>query len=328
MVSSHKSGAPSARPDKVIRKRLADGTIREYRYSRAAIPAPPRQHADSLDALLLAYRAGPEWNALSPHTRTSYNIYLRVLEKIGGVRVADLKRRELLEIRDAIAVSRGRGAATGFQRAASAMLSWALDRGWIEYSPLARTKALPGGHLAAWTEAQATVALATLPEAYRRVVVLGMHTGQRRGDMIRLTWSAYDGTSLRLRQGKTGRFMVLPVHPDLRQELDAWKAERASPFILCAPRGQPWTAPHLTREMGKLLIKQGLPGINVHGLRKLAATRLAEAGCSSHEIAAVTGHRSLSMVQLYTASADQERLAEAAVERLETARRKLRETGR
>ncbi|NDG85207.1 MAG: hypothetical protein EBX52_09260, partial [Proteobacteria bacterium] len=30
----------------------------------------------------------------------------------------------------------------------------------------------------------------------------------------------------------------------------------------------------------------GLPGINVHGLRKLAATRLAEAGCSPHEIAA------------------------------------------
>jgi integrase len=53
----------------------------------------------------------------------------------------------------------------------------------------------------------------------------------------------------------------------------------------------------------------------VHGLRKLAAAALADAGCTAHEIAAVTGHRSLAMVSLYTASADQERLAEAAIVR-------------
>lgn len=326
MVSFNKSkrGASS---EKVVRKRLASGEVREYRYSRVAKPTPPRWAADSVDALLLAYRAGPEWQALAHHTRTTYNIYLRVFDQIGAVRVADLKRRELLSIRDAIAGSRGAGAANGFLRAASALLSWALDRGWIEYSPLAGAKALDGGHLKAWTEAEVVAAVLRLPEAYRRVVVLGMHTGQRRGDMVRLTWAAYDGATIRLRQGKTGALMAIPVHPDLRRELDAWKAERVSPFVLTAPRGRPWTAPHLTREMGKLLKAMDLPGINVHGLRKLAATRLADAGCSPHEIAAITGHRSLSMVQLYTASADQERLAGAAVERLETARRKLRETG-
>ncbi len=67
-----------------------------------------------------------------------------------------------------------------------------------------------------------------------------------------------------------------------------------------------------------MLEKIGLPkGLNVHGLRKAAARRLAEAGCSASEIAAITGHKSLSMVQLYTASADQEKLAEAAVARLQ-----------
>jgi integrase len=53
-------------------------------------------------------------------------------------------------------------------------------------------------------------------------------------------------------------------------------------------------------------------------LRKLAATNLAEAGCSAHEIAAITGHRSLALVSLYTASADQERMATAAIVRLQT----------
>jgi integrase len=60
-------------------------------------------------------------------------------------------------------------------------------------------------------------------------------------------------------------------------------------------------------------------GLNVHGLRKLAATAtaLAEAGCTPHEIAAVTGHKSLAMVELYTRSAAQERLTLTAIGRLE-----------
>ena len=61
----------------------------------------------------------------------------------------------------------------------------------------------------------------------------------------------------------------------------------------------------------------GLKGHNLHGLRKLAAVRLAEAGCSAHEIAAITGHSSLDQVALYTREADQARLAKAAILRLQ-----------
>ncbi|GBQ28091.1 hypothetical protein AA12717_2865 [Gluconacetobacter sacchari DSM 12717] len=57
-------------------------------------------------------------------------------------------------------------------------------------------------------------------------------------------------------------------------------------------------------------------------LRKAAAKRLAELGCSIHEIAAVTGHRSLKEVQRYTLGADQKRLAQSALARLQAADRK------
>jgi hypothetical protein len=54
-----------------------------------------------------------------------------------------------------------------------------------------------------------------------------------------------------------------------------------------------------------------------HGLRKAAARRLAEAGCTTKEIAAITGHRTLSEIERYTKAADQKRLALAAIDRLE-----------
>jgi len=62
--------------------------------------------------------------------------------------------------------------------------------------------------------------------------------------------------------------------------------------------------------------KAGLAGLSAHGLRKAAARRLADAGCSAKQIAAVTGHRTLQEVAHYTADADQEKLARDAMERL------------
>ena len=57
---------------------------------------------------------------------------------------------------------------------------------------------------------------------------------------------------------------------------------------------------------------------SAHGLRKAAARRLAEAGCTEHEIAAITGHASLREVARYTRAADQRRLADAAMKKEKT----------
>jgi integrase len=58
----------------------------------------------------------------------------------------------------------------------------------------------------------------------------------------------------------------------------------------------------------------GLPHCVFHGLRKAAATRLANAGCSVDQVKAITGHRSLSEVARYTKAADQRRLARQALD--------------
>lgn len=68
----------------------------------------------------------------------------------------------------------------------------------------------------------------------------------------------------------------------------------------------------------------GMPGLSIHGLRKLAATALAQIGCTPHEIMAVTGHTTLAMVELYTKSVQQEGLAGSAITRLDVSRAKKR----
>ncbi|MGC1358960.1 MAG: tyrosine-type recombinase/integrase [Xanthobacteraceae bacterium] len=58
----------------------------------------------------------------------------------------------------------------------------------------------------------------------------------------------------------------------------------------------------------------GLQHCSFHGLRKAAATRLANAGCSVDQVKAITGHRSLAEVARYTKAADQQRLARQALD--------------
>lgn len=317
----HLSKSTKRKAARVVRRKLADGTVKEYRYSPHKKLAP-KEAPDSISALVKAYLASQNWDSLKESTRRTYAIYLRELEEIGSAPAASVKRRAIHAIHDSLSRHRGNGAATGFLRASGAFFSWAVDREWIEHSPVHRIKAKPGGHLPAWSREQADLAQRLLPEHFRRVVILARYTGQRRGDLIALTWRAYDGQTIELVQQKTGEPLTIPCPEPLRTELDRWQANRdPSVTILTNTYGRPWTAPHLSRELPKALAKVGMSDdLNVHGLRKLAAAELADAGCSTHEIAAITGHRTLSMVALYTRSADQKRLAKAAVVRLSEAR--------
>jgi len=70
--------------------------------------------------------------------------------------------------------------------------------------------------------------------------------------------------------------------------------------------------------MRDAITEAGLPlECQAHGLRKAAGRRLAEAGCTAHEIMAVLGHKTLAEAERYTREADQARMAMAAVMKLQ-----------
>jgi integrase len=158
----------------------------------------------------------------------------------------------------------------------------------------------------------------TFREHWRRAVVLALYTGQREGDCCRMTWKQYDGNAIEVVQEKTGATLWIPVHAALKAELDEWKKTAQAVTILVNTKGQPWKPESLRRNFSEMMrSKEEMRGLVFHGLRKAAAARLAEAGCSTHEIAAITGHKTLAMIELYSRGASQRKLASAAILRLE-----------
>jgi integrase len=175
---------------------------------------------------------------------------------------------------------------------------------------------------------EVNLALAHLPEFLRRALILAMYTGQRISDLVKMRWSHYDGVTIKVRQRKTGAYLVLPAHDALKKELDAWLterhaasdkvvklAQRRGDTILLTDTGVQWTAGNLGQQFHSHL--NNIPGFpkkrSLHGVRYFAATSLAQAGCTAREIMAVTGHRTLAMVQKYTDSFEQEQGARSAM---------------
>lgn len=132
--------------------------------------------------------------------------------------------------------------------------------------------------------------------------------------MIRMGRQHIRDGVLTVRQEKTGAALRLPVHPALAAAIEATPSGNM-PF-LTTDNGKPFKGSNFSLWFRARCTEAGLPmRCTAHGLRKAACRRLAEAGASVNEIAAVSGHRSLNEIARYTRAVDQEKMARSAMTR-------------
>ena len=139
---------------------------------------------------------------------------------------------------------------------------------------------------------------------------------QRRGDVVRLGRQHVRGGVLSLKQSKTGAQVDIPVLEELEAAIDAMPKSEHLTFLV-TEFGKPFTAAGFGNWFREQCDEAGLPKtLSAHGLRKAGATRLAEHGCTDHEIMAWGGWSSLKEVQRYTKAANRKRLAMQAARKL------------
>lgn len=299
-----------------VSKRLADGSRVTYYYAWKGGPRLPgkpgspefvaayneaaaekaKQPSGTLQAVLNAYQDSPKFTDLATRTRKDYVRHIRLIEAEFGdfpiVALPDRRTRaEFLTWRDKLAQRSRRQADYTFATFA-AIMAWAQDRGLIVANPCERPGKLyrSGRAETIWTDADETALLKIAPPRIRLAYLLAVWTGQRQGDLLRLTWNAYDGTHIRLKQGKTGKRVVIPVSAALKAALDEAAKTKQAVTILTTVNGTPWTGHGFSATWRKTLAKAGVTGLTFHDLRGTAVTRLALAGCNEAEIATYTGH--------------------------------------
>jgi integrase len=253
-------------------------------------PAPEGR----LQALLQGYQRSQEFLGLRERTRADY---VKQIEKIEQ-NFADCPLKALsdprtrgvfLDWRDELALKSKRQADYAWQVLAR-VLSWAKDRGKITVNPCERGGRVYDGTRvdSVWSEDEEAAFLERAPAQLHLPLLLGLWTGQRQGDLLRLPWSAYDGAHIRLRQSKTGARVVIPVAAPLKVALDA--APRRSPIILTNKQGRPWTESGFRATWAMGAKAADIVNLTYNDLRGTAVTRLALVGCTEPEIVTITGH--------------------------------------
>jgi integrase len=325
--------------------RLADGTRRTYWYAwrggprLRGEPGSPEFVASyneavatritapegRLLALLQEYQRSTDFGGLRDRTRA---------QRFGDMPIkalADPRARGVfLRWRDELAVTSRRGADYCFV-VLSLVLEWAVGRGRITVNPCARAGRIYHGTRvdSVWSIENEEAFLRSAPAHLHLPLLLALWTGQRQGDLLALSWSAYDGTAIRLRQSKTGAAVSIPAGEPLKLALDEAARTRRSPVILLNSQGRPWTSAAFGAAWIVARNKAGIVGVTFNDLRGTAVTRLALAGCNESRIAAITGHSLRDVSRILDAHylhRDPE-LARDAIARLELAyARRLAET--
>jgi integrase len=296
---------------------------RDYldRIADTSAPSPSAAVAyvkGSVGWVIEKYLAHAQFTSKAAKTRDNYRRALDdVRSRAGGALLTDITPRGVRILRDQIAAERATTAADMAVKMISLLWQFGgefadLDLGANPAHRVAKVHAGGDGHQP-WPQDVLDRFGDGAPAHLRLAFLLLLYTGQRIGDVCGMQWCHFDGERIAVRQEKTDTRLWIPVEGKLLAALN--DAPRVNGHMLNGTRGQPMGKDWLSDQIKTRLVEIGAPEYVPHGLRKNAAIALAEAGCSDHEIASITGHKDLAMIQLYTRAVRNYRLAKSAVEK-------------
>jgi integrase len=286
----------------------------------------------SMHALAISYYGSTEFlvKLSTDSQRARRNVVEKFLRETdtSGLRNGD-KRAALLQREHVVRFMAARAtrpeSANALRKALRALMQHAVEVKMRADDPTLGVKAIAsknkrGFHT--WTEEEiaqfeAKHPIGTKP---RLALALGLYTGQAKQDAIAMGPQHIRNEIVHWVRKKTARStgieLFIPVLPELRNILDATPSGHLT-FIVTA-FGQPFTPAGFGNWFREQCDMAGLPHCTFHGLRKGCSRRLAEHGCTPHEIAAITGHATLKEIERYTKAASRKLLAEAAMNKLRT----------
>jgi integrase len=288
-------------------------------YQRAFAAAPvaigaSRSKAGSVSAAIASYYASPSFKGLAP---SSQGVRRSVLEAFrrdqGNLMMAAMPKKFVAAMLDGMKPS----AARNWLKAIRALVRHCIDVDLLKEDITLGIRLRPTkGEFHTWSEDEITAFEATFAIGTRErlAMALGLYTGQRRGDVIRMGRQHVRDGVLHVRQEKTNAVLAIPVHPDLAAVLAAVPPTQMT-FVQTL-KGTPFGGHAFSDWFRKACKQAGLDKrCTFHGLRKAACRRLAEAGCTAHEIMSISGHTTLKEVARYTRAVEQAKMARNAMNR-------------
>lgn len=202
------------------------------------------------------------------------------------------------------------------------LFEYAIENDLATKNPCRNTKKLPENnertrHLTNDEERRLLFEL-TAQETVQAIVIIALHTGMRRGEILALNWSDVDFArgQLHIRQSKTDRPRSVPMNNTVRETLARLQPSprQSQPYIFAGRRDNKRLTT-IYRTFRRACERAGIADFHFHDLRHTAATRLADTGADAFTIAEILGHADLKSTARYThATNERKRAAVTALE--------------
>lgn len=205
------------------------------------------------------------------------------------------------------------------------LFGWAVKVHLVKVDPTVGVDNPPrpqGEGFIAWTEDHVAAYEQRWPIGTRQRVWLDilLYTGLRRGDAVVFgRQHVRDGIGeIKTEKSKSSNrgppmTVTLPILPVLARTLAAGPCGDLT--FIAGEHGQPLTKESFGNLFREACREAGVPG-SAHGVRKIAASRAANAGATVAQLEAIFGWSGGRMAALYTRSADRRRLAKEAMHKL------------
>jgi integrase len=154
--------------------------------------------------------------------------------------------------------------------------------------PKGRTRRLKAG------EEERLLSLCGDDAVLRDFILLALESAMRRSELIAMKWSDIDweSSTLSIPKTKTGVPRVIPLSRNALSILKAMDRSEGCVFDITATR--------VSQKFARVCRKAGIKDLHLHDLRHEAVSRLFELGLNQMEVAAISGHQAVSMLQRYT----------------------------
>jgi integrase len=270
----------------------------------------------TIGALVVRYYKSAEWTGLKHNTQRGRKPHIeRFREQHGSKQVATLEQHHLEHMMAQIAhlVQRRRWLTTIRALLQSAVPTMRRDNPatGIAGVKVPKTK---GHHT--WTNEEVDQYRAYWPlgTQQRLVMEFALEAVSRRAEVVRLGPQHVRNGRICIERVKGSREVDIPVTPELAAAIDAMPKAHLT-FIVSS-----WGKPFSVDRIGKLFCRwateAGLPKrCRLHGLKKGGMRRLAESEATTHELMAISGHKTLAEVQRYTEDANRKKLADSGTKK-------------
>jgi integrase len=273
-----------------------------------------RTVAGTVNAAIVSYYQSSAFN--DGLAKSSQNMRRAILERFredhGEKRIALMHKKAL----QAILGKKSPAASANWRKALRGLVDHAMSLDMLTADPLAGIKLVTiksdGHHTWEMEECATFERRHAIGTRARLAYELLLQVGQSRCDVVRMGRQHVRRGTMSLRRQKTKVAFDVPVMPALQEAIDAMPPGDHLTFLVTA-HGKPFTAAGFGNWFRDRCDEAGLPArCTSHGLRKAAATRLADRGATTTQLMAWFGWKTASEAERYTKNADRKRAAASA----------------